>query len=146
MALSLIKRAKASGYGALVVTLDTMTIGWRPRDLGTGYLPFPHGIGIQTCTSDPVFMARYGLQPIPDEHPEFPHNPTKLNKLIAEGDEKMKQAHFLGMNFIKEIFPSLFRPWDDLKVLRDNWDGPFLLKGIQCAEVSTNICEDTFLL
>lgn len=25
----------------------------------------------------------------------------------------------------------MFRTWDDVKFLRDNWDGPLILKGIQ---------------
>lgn len=33
---SLLKRAKATGYSVLVVTLDTWNLGWRPRDLDTG--------------------------------------------------------------------------------------------------------------
>ena len=143
--LSLLKRAKANGYSALVVTLDTMTIGWRPHDLETAYLPFFHGIGSQLGTSDPVFMGRYGLQPVLDERPEFPHDPAKLNKLIAEGDEKSKQASFLGKKWLAEISPGRFRPWEDVKFLRDNWEGPLLLKGIQCAQVSTNIRERLIL-
>ena len=31
---------RQAGYGAIVVTLDTLTLGWRPRDLRQAYLPF----------------------------------------------------------------------------------------------------------
>ena len=37
---SFVRRAEAAGYGAIVVTLDTLTLGWRPRDLRQAYLPF----------------------------------------------------------------------------------------------------------
>ena len=37
---SFVRRAEAAGYGAIVVTLDTLTLGWRPRDLRNAYLPF----------------------------------------------------------------------------------------------------------
>src|SRR6478672_10416084 len=37
---SFVSRAEAAGYGAIVVTLDTLTLGWRPRDLLNAYLPF----------------------------------------------------------------------------------------------------------
>ena len=40
LAGSLVDRAGAAGYGAIVVTLDTLTLGWRDRDLRNGYLPF----------------------------------------------------------------------------------------------------------
>jgi isopentenyl diphosphate isomerase/L-lactate dehydrogenase-like FMN-dependent dehydrogenase len=52
---SLVGRAEASGCDALVVTLDTTMLGWRPRDLDLGHLPFALGKGIAQYTSDPVF-------------------------------------------------------------------------------------------
>lgn len=45
--LSLLSRVKKVGFTTLVVTLDTMLLGWRPHDLDTAYLPFAHGVGIQ---------------------------------------------------------------------------------------------------
>ncbi|EDR13677.1 uncharacterized protein LACBIDRAFT_230911, partial [Laccaria bicolor S238N-H82] len=101
--LSLLNRAKASGYKALVVTLDTMGLGWRPHDLATAYMPFAHGVGIQVGKSDPVFMARYGKQP----------------------------GVFFGREWLKEANSGLYRDWEDLRFLRDNWEGPLVLKGIQ---------------
>ncbi|KGH43632.1 lactate 2-monooxygenase [Modestobacter caceresii] len=52
---SLLGRAEASGCDAVVVTLDTTMLGWRPRDLDLGHLPFALGKGIAQYTSDPVF-------------------------------------------------------------------------------------------
>jgi isopentenyl diphosphate isomerase/L-lactate dehydrogenase-like FMN-dependent dehydrogenase len=52
---SLIRRAEAIDAGALVVTLDTTTLGWRPQDLNLGSLPFAQGQGIGQYTSDPRF-------------------------------------------------------------------------------------------
>src|SRR6476661_6371031 len=37
---SFVKRAEDAGFGAIVVTLDTLQLGWRPRDLRNAYLPF----------------------------------------------------------------------------------------------------------
>jgi lactate 2-monooxygenase len=54
---SLIGRAEDAGAGALVVTLDTTTLGWRPQDLNLGSLPFSQGLGIAQYTSDPRFLA-----------------------------------------------------------------------------------------
>ena len=53
---SMIHRAEALGAGALVVTLDTTLLGWRPMDLNLGSLPFSRGQGIAQYTSDPRFM------------------------------------------------------------------------------------------
>lgn len=52
---SLVARAEACGSEAIVVTLDTVHLGWRPRDLDLGHLPFARGEGIAQYTSDPVF-------------------------------------------------------------------------------------------
>ena len=52
---SLLARAAASGAEAIVVTLDTTMLGWRPQDLNLGSLPFSQGIGIAQYTSDPRF-------------------------------------------------------------------------------------------
>lgn len=49
--LSLLSRVKKAGFTTLVVTLDTMLLGWRPHDLDTAYLPFAHGVGIQVRLS-----------------------------------------------------------------------------------------------
>jgi len=125
---SLLKRAKENGYNALVVTLDTMTIGWRPHDLETSFVPFPHGVGVQLGFSDPTFMARYGKQLVTDHHPEFPYNPLKFDQKIAAGDAKLKEESFLATEWIKETH--VFHDWEDLKFLRDTWEGPLVVKGI----------------
>ncbi|AGP30783.1 lactate 2-monooxygenase [Corynebacterium terpenotabidum Y-11] len=52
----LIARAEASGAGALVVTLDTTVLGWRPQDLNLGSLPFARGQGIAQYLSDSRFL------------------------------------------------------------------------------------------
>ncbi|MGH3373409.1 MAG: lactate 2-monooxygenase [Actinoallomurus sp.] len=98
LAVSFLERAKAAGYSALVVTLDTFTLAWRPYDLDNAYLPFLRGIGNQNYFADPAFIARAGDNPI-------------LHWSTVFGN------------------PSL--TWDDLAFLREHWDGPIALKGIQ---------------
>ena len=132
--LSLLKRAKENGFTALVVTLDTMSLGWRPHDLELSYIPFLHGVGIQLGKSDPVFMARYGKQPV-HERPAFPYLDRDVDKAIAAGDETAKENVFFGMEWLKEGNSGLYRSWENLKLLRDNWDGPIILKGIQSVAV-----------
>ncbi len=57
VAASLVRRAEASGYSAIVLTVDAPTFGYRPTDLDHGYLPFLQGHGIANFTSDPAFQA-----------------------------------------------------------------------------------------
>ncbi|WP_307846364.1 alpha-hydroxy-acid oxidizing protein, partial [Rhodococcus sp. CX] len=52
---SLLHRAETIGAEAVVVTLDTTVLGWRPQDLNLGSLPFARGEGIAQYTSDPRF-------------------------------------------------------------------------------------------
>ncbi len=64
LAESFVKRAEACGCKAIFITLDTTILGWRPRDLDLGHLPFLRSKGIAQYTSDPVFRA---MLPAPPE-------------------------------------------------------------------------------
>ncbi|MFJ4656208.1 alpha-hydroxy-acid oxidizing protein [Nocardia sp. NPDC088792] len=68
LARSFVERAEKSGASAIVVTVDTPALGWRPRDLALGHLPFLQGKGIANYLSDPVFRAK--LTADPEESPE----------------------------------------------------------------------------
>jgi isopentenyl diphosphate isomerase/L-lactate dehydrogenase-like FMN-dependent dehydrogenase len=102
---SFLSRAKAAGYSALVVTLDTWMLGWRPHDLDHAYLPFLTGKGLANYFTDPVFRA--GLEKAPED------------------DLIPALMRWLPM------FTGTDKTWDNLGFLRDHWDGPILLKGIQ---------------
>src|SRR3954454_10142298 len=104
VAASLMGRAKAAGYAALVVTLDTFILAWRPRDLANAYLPFLQRLGLANYESDPAFLA--GLQKSPDDDP----GASVLRWMSMFGDPT--------------------NTWDDLTWLRDQWDGPIVLKGV----------------
>lgn len=68
IAESFVKRAEACGCKAIFITLDTTILGWRPRDLNLGFLPFIRGQGIAQYTSDPAFRAM--LPQPPEENPQ----------------------------------------------------------------------------
>ena len=105
---SLVHRADASGYAAIVVTLDTLTLGWRPRDLRNAYLPFRQGEGIAQFTSDPVFRSRLSVAPEDDP-------------LVAAGT-------------MLAMFPNLALRWEDFAWLRGLTALPLLAKGVLTAE------------
>jgi lactate 2-monooxygenase len=106
LAVSFLRRAKAAGYTHLVITLDTTLLGWRPIDLDLGYSPFLENKGIANYTSDPVFRTKH--MPVPAE----------VAPLAA------------GLAFAR-VFQNPGLSWDRLPLIRENWDGPVLLKGIQ---------------
>ncbi len=63
LACSFVRRAEAAGAKAIVVTVDTPALGWRPRDLELAHLPFLFGKGIANYLSDPVFRAKLSAPP-----------------------------------------------------------------------------------
>lgn len=101
---SLLARAEAAGYAALVVTLDTTLLSWRERDVQHAYLPFLVGQGLANYFSDPAFRAAL------DEPPE--ENPTQ------------------AILFFAQIFSNPGLTWDDLAWLREHTRLPIVLKGI----------------
>lgn len=101
---SLLERAEAAGYNAIVYTLDGPPLGWRERDLNVGYLPNVSEEGIGNFLSDPVF--RKALDQPPEEDMDAAVN------------------HYLDVYAEDEL------SWDDLSYIQDATDLPLLLKGI----------------
>ena len=66
LAESLVRRAEAAGYRAIVVTLDTWVTGWRPRDLNASNFPQLRGHALANYWSDPRFRAMCGRPPEDD--------------------------------------------------------------------------------
>jgi lactate 2-monooxygenase len=108
LTVSLVERAEAAGYSTLVVTVDTLSLGWRDRDLRRAYLPFLGGEGCAQFFSDPVFRSRLELPP--------------------EEDTLAAAARMLSM------FPNLELGWDDLAWLRKTTQLPLVVKGLLTGE------------
>lgn len=108
LAASFISRAEQAGYEALVVTLDTWILGWRPRDLQQAYLPFLKGDGVANYFSDPVFRAA----------------------LPAPPEENFEAA--IGQWAYQFSNPAV--TWEDLLWLREQTSLPIVLKGILHSE------------
>jgi lactate 2-monooxygenase len=117
--ISLLSRAENAGYEVLLVTLDTWTLGWRPWDLDHAYVPFMKGVGNAAGFTDPVFRRK---------HKE------KHNKEI-EDDITLASEEWVGACF------SAAHSWEQLKVIREHWKGPVVLKGIQHPEDAVKAVE-----
>lgn len=128
--ISLLKRAKANGYSALVVTLDTNINGWRTNDLARAYAPAMHARGSQNFMSDPAFMARHGLEPI-HYQPPYPYDPAAIDQGIKDGDELATRDLTLGVAYLQEAHSGVCKTWKDLQFIKEHWDGLIVLKGIQ---------------
>lgn len=106
LAESFVQRAEAAGWQAIVVTVDTLVLGWRPRDLAIASFPQLKGLCLANYFSDPVFRA----------------------KLAAPPEEDVEAATSLWAT----LFGNPRLSWDDLGWLRSLTTLPLLVKGI-CA-------------
>ena len=46
-----------AGYEAIVLTVDTVMLGWREEDIRNQFSPLKRGFGQGNYASDPVFMS-----------------------------------------------------------------------------------------
>jgi lactate 2-monooxygenase len=103
LAESLVRRAEAAGYKAIVVTLDTWVTGWRPRDLNTANFPQLRGAVLMNYFSDPVFRASLAKPPEEDPAAAIRAWTAVFGKVLT---------------------------WDDMPWLRSMTKLPLVLKGI----------------
>lgn len=137
---SLLRRAEAAGAQAVVITLDTHTLGWRPQDLDLAYLPFIHGIGIAQYTSDPVFRALVRERAaLPATGPRARVTASAIRTLLdmtrrypggfvenlRSGEPRVAVETFL------DVFSRPSLTWDELAFARTHTSLPIVLKGIQ---------------
>jgi L-lactate dehydrogenase (cytochrome) len=123
-ACAAISRARKTGYSALVVTIDTPVAGLRERDLRNGtrellsgrlwtMLPFlpqliakPHWLA--------GFLADGGLM-------QFPN-------VVLPGGTPMPYAD------VGQALEQSAVAWEDLRWIRDAWNGPIVIKGVHTAD------------
>ena len=119
-----IQRARAAGFSALVVTIDTPVAGFRERDVRNGIKEvlsrnplkaFPY---VWQFASKPAWLAGFlgdgGLM-------KFPNVvlPEKGPMLYADVGAALEQSMVT---------------WSDLRWIRDVWDGPIVVKGVHIGD------------
>ena len=134
---SFVRRAEKSGAQAIVVTLDTHMLGWRPRDLSLGYLPFAHGRGIAQYTSDPVFR-RLVEERIARNQPAAKARlrPATIRTLLDmtrhyPGGSLRSPLPRASVDTFLDVFSRSTLMWENLAWLRERTTLPISLKGIQ---------------
>ena len=134
---SFVRRAEACGCSAVVLTLDTTLLGWRPRDLDLAALPFLHGQGIAQYTSDPVFMSKLD-EPLPDPPAQPPVRFATVRAALGQarrvpGGVLQNLRSQTARKAVQRFVATYSRPsltWDDLALLRDATTLPIVLKGV----------------
>jgi lactate 2-monooxygenase len=98
---SMVRRAEAAGYSAIVLTVDRIMLGLKRQDFRNGYSPFNEGKGLANYINDPVFCSR--LTEV--------NNETAVQEILRIIDH-----------------PAL--SWEDIRFLRKQTNLPILVKGI----------------
>jgi isopentenyl diphosphate isomerase/L-lactate dehydrogenase-like FMN-dependent dehydrogenase len=122
--LAAIARAQAAGFSALVVTIDTAVAGMRERDFRNGVIELLSGRirlmlpFVSQLLLKPRWLAGFfadgGLMKFPN--------------IVVPGQGPMLYADVsaaLGQSVVT---------WQDLKWIREAWNGPIVIKGIHTAE------------
>jgi L-lactate dehydrogenase (cytochrome) len=122
---NLVHRAKAAGYQAIVVTIDTQVGAKRERDWRNG---FSYSMRVNTANA-----VRLGAQLAP--------RPFWLARYVRDG-MPFQLANTAGMTRegVPMALPEMGRAesnsptWEDVAWVRRNFDGPVLVKGVLTAE------------
>ncbi|REF00428.1 alpha-hydroxy-acid oxidizing protein [Thermomonospora umbrina] len=124
LARSLIERAEAAGYGALVVMGDCYVAGWRTRELSSGFFPFRHAHGLGNYVSDRRFWELAGFGSMPEDLDDL------TSEMVAAAASTWNRV------FTK---PALLP--EDLAVLRSWTRMPIVVKGVCHPDEATRLCE-----
>jgi isopentenyl diphosphate isomerase/L-lactate dehydrogenase-like FMN-dependent dehydrogenase len=123
-AIATIARARAAGYGALVVTVDTPVAGLRERDIRNGTKELtsgnfismlPHLWQVATRPGWAIDFLRDGGM-------------MKFPNVVIPGEGEMAYADVAG------ALERAVCGWDDLRWIRDEWKGPLVVKGVLSAD------------
>jgi isopentenyl diphosphate isomerase/L-lactate dehydrogenase-like FMN-dependent dehydrogenase len=116
----LVERAKASGYRAIVLTIDVPVNGHRERDLRNG-MTVPIRVtprGALDVALRPWWLYRLVRDPLPIH--------GSLRGVVgAGGDSGTSLIHYANRELLDPT-----QSWKDLEWLREIWDGPIAVKGI----------------
>jgi L-lactate dehydrogenase (cytochrome) len=123
-ATAAIARARAAGFSALVVTIDTAVAGQRERDLRNG--------GRELVSGNPWKMLPHA--------PQLLARPAWLLDFLRDGG-MMKFPNVMipgeGPMPYEDVGAALERStvtWADMSWIRDAWQGPIVVKGVLDAE------------
>jgi L-lactate dehydrogenase (cytochrome) len=121
--LDLIRRARAAGFRVLVLTVDTPVAGARLRDVHNGFT-IPPTLSLRTFVDMTL-------------HPGW-----WFDKLTTEPLQFAVFSETGGT--VADLINRVFDPtitFEDLTWIRDAWDGPIVIKGIQTVEDACRVVD-----
>ena len=119
---SLLERAQAAGYRALVITVDTPVLGRRERDVRSG-LVIPPRITVKNVL-DTIWRVDWLRRVLTNPRPTF----GNFVDTLGVDHDAVSLATFTTEQFSPAV------SWADLDWYRSVWPGPIAIKGIMSAE------------
>jgi len=116
----LVERAKAAGFEALMLTVDTAVFGRRERDIRRGFT-LPPKIGLGTIL-DGALHPGWTWSFVRAEPIVFAN---VAGRDVGDGTSAVELADYVNTQLDASL------SWKDLDWLRSVWDGPLVVKGIQ---------------
>ncbi|HEX3703723.1 MAG TPA: alpha-hydroxy acid oxidase [Vicinamibacterales bacterium] len=124
VALAAIARARAAGFTALVVTIDTPVAGMRERDVRNGTK--------ELLTRNPWTMAPFVSQ--------FLARPRWLAGCLGDGglmtfpNVMLADRGAMPYADVGAMLEQSMVSWSDLRWIREAWNGPIVIKGVHIGE------------
>ena len=127
---SLLERASAAGYRAMMLTVDTPVLGQRERDMRNGVtIPFKVTLG---NAIDSVAHAGWLMKMARERKIDLANFEGALE---GDGGRIMSLGAFVYSQFDSSV------SWKDLEWLRSLWKGPLALKGVMSGEDAKRAAE-----
>ena len=122
---SLVHRAQAAGFGALVVTIDSVVVGYREKDFRNGF----------------SYDMRINLKNVAKMAPRVATRPRWLYQYWRDGmpfeisnTRPVEGGEALPISAMGRTDLSHSPTWEDIEWIRANWEGPMIVKGVMGAE------------
>jgi L-lactate dehydrogenase (cytochrome) len=119
-----LERARAAGFSALVITVDTPVVGMRERDFRNGLNQLLSGSLRERLPFLPQFLARprWLASFLRDRtSPRFPN-------IVVPGQGPVELLD------VSAALAQAAIAWEDLRWIREVWRGPIVIKGVLTAE------------
>jgi len=117
----LLQRAKACGSPVLVFTVDLPTPGSRYRDIRSGFTGATPLQAMLTQAVDGVTHPGWTWDVFINGRP---HTLGSVQGAVTEGKRVTDFLSWIARNFDRSV------TWKDMDWVRENWDGPIVVKGV----------------
>ena len=119
---NLLRRARDAGYRALVVTVDVAVVARRGRDVRNGFVMPPR---LRPATAADALRHPRWLRAM--------YPPLRFGNLADAGVTTPGRPMALA-RLVSSLLSNPGASWEDLRGLREKWDGPLVVKGTLTAD------------